>query len=495
MYSVTIIDSSGRQTVSAAEGQPLSELLHQYVPAFSMPCAGNHTCGKCRVEISGAVSPMGDEEKTLLGSNVSAASRLACFCSVQGDLTVTLHNEGNSEILSGYQIPNIAPSTDGYGFAVDIGTTTVAMQLIHRPSGTVAAEILEENVQRSYGADVISRIDACSKYGAETLSDLILTQLEKMAAACIEKAGISSVEESVITGNSTMLHIFEGLDPFSLAVAPFSMVSSFGCQSRHTLANAPVYLPRCIGAYVGADTLCAILASGMSDDRIELLSDIGTNGEIALMHHGTLLCCSTAAGPAFEGAGLSHGMPARTGAICAVECTENSVQYRTIGDVLPIGICGSGILDALSVMLDTEVMEDSGYIEESWNIGNSNITVTQKDIRQIQLAKAAVCAGILTLLDHANLSADDVARFILAGGLGNSMNPASAVKIGLFPAALADQCDFIGNGALGGAVMLLQNPQLRKQSAMIAEKAIEVPLSGSTKFNEYYIDCMMFESV
>lgn len=495
MYSVTIIDTHGRQTVKAAEGQPLRELLHQHVPAFSMPCAGNHTCGKCRVEISGTVSPMGTEERSLLGHNLSKDTRLACFCRVHGDLTVTLQEEGTTEILSEYHIPNAERSTNGYGFAVDIGTTTVVLQLIDRTNGTVVAEALAENAQRSYGADVISRIDACNQYGVELLSDLILTQLEKMAASCMEKAGVSSVDESVVTGNSTMLHIWEGLDPSSLAVAPFSMVSSFGCKSRHTLANAPVYLPHCIGAYVGADTLCAVLASNIAPNHIELLSDIGTNGEIALMHNGTLFCCSTAAGPAFEGAGLSHGMPASAGAICAVEDSENGICYRTIGNAPPVGICGSGILDALSVMLQNEIMEDSGYIEETQTIGNSNVSVSQKDIRQIQLAKAAVCAGILTLLHHAKVPAEDVDRFILAGGLGNSMNPHSAVNIGLFPSALAEKCDFIGNGALGGAVMLLQNPQLREQAAAIADNAVELPLSGSAVFNDYYIDCMMFESI
>lgn len=495
MHSVTIIDSHKQQTISAAEGQALSELLHQYVPAFSMPCAGNHSCGKCRVKISGAVSPMSDEEQQLLGNNVPEDTRLACFCNVHGDLTVSLSDVGPSEILSEYHIPHTDHSTKGYGFAVDIGTTTVVMQLIDRTNGTVITEVLAENAQRSYGADVISRIDACSKYGVETLSDLIHTQLEQMAASCMEKALITSVEESVITGNSTMLHIYECLDPFSLAVSPFSMVSDFGCQSKHTLAGAPVYLPRCIGAYVGADLLCAILAANMDPDCTQLLSDIGTNGEIALMHHGSLLCCSTAAGPAFEGAGLSHGMPASAGAICAVERCENGIQYRTIGNMPPIGICGSGILDALSVMLDNESMDDSGYIEESWKIGNSNISISQKDIRQIQLAKGAVCAGILTLLDYEKLSAKHIERFILAGGLGNSMNPDSAVSIGLFPSAMAKKCDFIGNGALGGAVMLLQNPQLRELSAIIAKNAIEVPLSGSKIFSDYYIDCMMFEPI
>lgn len=191
-----------------------------------------------------------------------------------------------------------------------------------------------------------------------------------------------------MTGNSTMLYLYEGIDPSALAVVPFTMSTFFGSTSRHTLAGAPVYLPRCIGAYVGADITCSILASDMlHEDGVQLMTDIGTNGEMALYKDGKLLCCATAAGPAFEGAGLSCGMPAAPGAIRTVELSDNQVTYTTVGDRPAVGICGSGILDALRVMLEQETIDDTGYLEtedeESYTIGDSTVAITQKDVRQI----------------------------------------------------------------------------------------------------------------
>lgn len=501
MFELTIHSNNRQLRVPAEHGQSIGELLQQNIPAFALPCAGNHTCGKCRVKIEGAVSSLSESEKQLLSEKeISDGIRLACACTVTGNASVTIQEESDAKIISWYQIPKYERTESGCGFAVDIGTTTVAVQLIDRASGAVLAERLAENAQRGYGADVISRIEACKTTGLEVLSDRIADQLEQMAQECLIETGITQVQESVVTGNSTMLHLYEGLDPASLAVVPFAVQSYFGCQSRRTLAGAPVYLPRCIGAYVGADIICAILSADLVHSGTQLLADIGTNGEMALIHDGKLLCCSTAAGPAFEGAGLSAGMPAVAGAIRAVRLEEDtSISYETVQNAHAVGICGSGILDALAVMLETEVMDDSGYLElededaEGWSIGSSGIVITQKDIRQIQLAKSAVCGGLLTLLEQEDISADAVSRFVVAGGFGNTMNHASAAKIGLFPAELQHKTAFIGNGALGGAVMLLTNHSLRAQTEQLAQHAEELSLSTCAQFMDYYIDCMAFD--
>ena len=378
---------------------------------------------------------------------------------------------------------------------MDIGTTTVALQLIDRKSGRILAGRVAENAQRGFGADVISRIEASKKQGVSVLSGRIADQLEEMAASCIQETGIRRIDESVVTGNSTMLHLYEGLDPSSLAVVPFRTVSNFGMRSRRTLAGAPVYLPRCVSAYVGADITCAVLAADLLKCRTGLLADIGTNGEMMLIHKGKLFCCATAAGPAFEGAGLSCGMPAAPGAIRAVSLQGCEVTYDTIAGKTPSGICGSGILDALAVMLEKGDMDDSGYLEceNGWTIGSSGVVITQKDVRQIQLAKAAVCGGILTLLDAEHLSAGSVERFFIAGGFGNSMNTSSASAIGLFPGELESRAVFIGNAALGGAAMLLMNRSLRIETEKRAAEAVEISLSGNAAFTDNYVDCMAFD--
>lgn len=494
MYQITICSGAGKQTVPAGEGRLLGEVLRENIPAFAMPCAGNHTCGKCKVRVEGNVSAPEEAERRLLTeAEFADGTRLACACRVQGDLTVTLREEGASKIVSWYETPAFERTETGYGFAVDIGTTTVALQLIDRASGKVLAERLAENAQRGYGADVISRIEACKEQGVEVLSDRISGQLETMAAECLQETGITAVSESVVTGNATMLHIYEGLDPFSLSVVPFDVQSYFGCVSRRTLAGAPVYLPRCVGAYVGADIVCAVLAADLLNGGEQLLADIGTNGEMVLAKDGKLLCCSTAAGPAFEGAGLSCGMPAAPGAVRAVKLENGAVTFETITDQPVKGICGSGILDALAVMLRTEAIDDSGYLEEDdWPVGDSGIAVTQKDVRQIQLAKSAVCAGLLTLMETESIDAAEVRRFVIAGGFGSTMNFDSATEIGLFPAALRACTNFIGNGALGGASMLLMNKALREKSEQLAKDAVELSLSANAGFMDYYVDCMSF---
>lgn len=502
MFQLTICSGSHTTTIPAEAGQTVSELLQQNIPSFALPCAGNHTCGKCRVKIEGNVSPLSKTERHLLRTDeISAGIRLACACTIVGNAAVTIQEESPSKIIAWYRTPDYERTESGYGFAVDIGTTTVAVQLIDRQTGTILAERLAENTQRGYGADVISRIEACKTDGLDTLSDRIADQLEQMTQECLQETGIPQITESVVTGNSTMLHLYEGLDPASLAVVPFDVQSYFGCYSRRTLAGSPVYLPRCIGAYVGADIVCAILSADLTHNGTQLLADIGTNGEMALVHNGKLLCCSTAAGPAFEGTGLSSGMPAAAGAIRTVRLeTDASVSYETVQDAPAVGICGSGILDALAVMLETEVMDDSGYLElededaEAWQIGDSGISITQKDIRQIQLAKSAVCGGLLTLLEKEDISVDEISRFVVAGGFGNTMNHASAAKIGLFPAGLQHKTAFIGNGALGGAAMLLMNRNLRGQTEQMAQEAEELSLSTCAEFMDYYIDCMAFDT-
>ena len=485
------IHSDGKTIVCEFEpGAELHDILRSAVPDFAQPCGGNHTCGKCRVRVSGDVSEAAENEKNLLGEDHGKGIRLACFCKLMGDAAVTLDPEREAKIVAWHRMPEIECTETGYGFAVDIGTTTVVVRLYDRATGKVLAERMGENAQRGFGADVISRIEACKTEGLEVLSDRIAAQLEEMAAACMQESGVTEIAESVVTGNSTMLHLYEGLDPASLAVVPFTMQSAFGCYSRRTLAGAPVYLPRCIGAYVGADIVCAILTAELTDGGVRLLVDIGTNGEMVLARDGKLLCCATAAGPAFEGAGLSCGMPAKRGAIRKVTLQDDKPIYETVQDAEPVGICGSGILDALAIALRIENMDDSGFLEEEIDLGG--MIINQKDVRQIQLAKSAVCAGLITLLEEADVPAEDVEMFSIAGGFGSSMDPDSGRAIGLFPAALRDKTDFIGNAALGGAAMLLLNRDIRAKAEQLADAAEEIELSTSAAFMDHYIDCMSF---
>lgn len=510
MAIVTVVCGSKQKQCTVAEGSRLDAALHELQAAPSMPCGGNHTCGKCHVRVNGMVSEMDETEKRFLTqSEIADGIRLACFATVLGDCTV-YQQEDAVQTLSWARLPAFSKDIGGKGMAIDVGTTTIAARLYDCADGTILGEMLEGNRQAPYGADVITRIDAAGNGHRNDLHNSVLTQLTEMTQNCMKQAGISSIDRAVVTGNTTMLHFYEDLDASGIAVVPFTPTSLFGMQSAYSICGAETYLPHCIGSYVGADIVCAILASGMLQhpEQLSLLADLGTNGEIALYQNGKLYCCSTAAGPAFEGAGLHQGMRAAKGAITAVTLNEEQkVELNILGDGEAVGICGSGILDALRVMLELEIIDETGMIDDeyegegeitewndqpAWKLPNTQVLITQKDIRQIQLAKSAICAGIRTLLDHIGVEPEEVDAFYVAGGFGHSMDPQSAAAIGLFPQELLDAVQVIGNGALGGASMLLMSKQAREQAQHIIAVSEELSLSKSPEFMDFYVDGMLF---
>ncbi|MEG1442547.1 MAG: ASKHA domain-containing protein, partial [Oscillospiraceae bacterium] len=256
--------------------------------------------------------------------------------------------------------------------------------------------------------------------------------------------------------------------------------------------HGKTYLPRCISAYVGGDITTAILASGMLNTKTSFLVDIGTNGEMALWHNGELVCCSTAAGPAFEGAGISMGTLAISGAINKVYIDEDKIKYTTIDNEKPIGICGTGLIDAIACMVSSGILEESGYLEESFKIGDSGISISSSDVREVQLAKSAIRAGIDTLLDSCKISYDDIENFYIAGGFGSYIDKNSAAEIGLIPTEILDKVKIMGNGAGSGAIMILLSNANLSESERIAKMAQTIELSNSPIFMEKYIDAMMF---
>ena len=508
MASLTICRGSRKTVCEAEAGTCLADILRDSGDAPAMPCGGNGKCGKCRVLASGNLSAPDDNERTLLG-DAPEGTRLACMTRITGDAEVTV---GGDEIdtLSWAEMPEVKPDGRGFGAAVDIGTTTVAVRLYDCTDGRPAAEELAGNSQAPYGADVISRIGRADNGDHTAITGAIRSQLTEMADKCMKKAGVSELTKAVVTGNTTMLHFYEGLDSHGIAVAPFTAASLFGCRSAYRLCDTDTYLPPCIGAYIGADIVCAVMASGMANhpEKTSLLADIGTNGEVVLMHDGKLICCSTAAGPAFEGAGLRMGMRASAGAVTGIALLPNgSADVTVMGDCDASGICGSGAIDAIRAMMESGAIDGSGRIPDtcpgpgeivvedglpSWRIPGTHVSVTQKDVRQIQLAKSAICAGIRTLLDYAGVRPEDVSSFYIAGGFGHSMNAGSAAAIGLFPGELLDVVHVIGNGALAGASMLLLSGEYTAEAERIRSLAEEIELSGNQKFMDLYVDGMFF---
>ncbi len=469
-----------------------------------MPCGGHGKCGKCRVIARGALSPISDAEKRLLPPEALARGvRLACLTYIEGDCTVETDADAPNQILAAGTAAeiNLSPTFSAYGAAVDIGTTTLAARLFDR-TGACIAEATRLNPQASHGADVISRIDAALGGQGGVLARALCAALDEMFVSLADAAGIAAeaIDRIVITGNTVMLHLLTETSVEPLSHAPFAVERRFGeTVSAAALglaaldAAAQVYLPPCIAAFVGADTVCALLASGLCRTSAPgVLVDIGTNGEMAISAGERLWVCSTAAGPAFEGVGISMGMRGAEGAIDAVTLVNGGLAVHTIGGGRPQGICGSGLVDAVACLLDLGELDETGFMEEEPAVIAPPVVLTQQDIRALQLAKSAICAGIKSLQVGSGLSSDALTTVKIAGGFGSYLNFHSAARIGLIPAELAGKAEVIGNAALAGASMLLLDAACTAECRQLADRAQVTQLAADPVFAEAYMTGMLF---
>ncbi len=487
---------------SVEYGTRLSDLLN-----LPLPCGGHGKCGKCKVLGTGALSPLSESEKAALtASELEKGIRLACHTLAVGECEVSLLSTGDAKnkILTDAQsnLSAANPAFAEYGAAIDIGTTTLAAKLYNR-CGACLAEYGLMNPQSVWGADVISRIEASMSGEAQKMATAICAAIDESLTALARSANINvkAIDAVVLTGNTAMLHLLTKTSVEPLSHAPFDAKRLFGesltageLGLQAPKADAEVYLPSCISAFVGADMVCALLASGICDQsNTALLADIGTNGEMGLWHDEKLTVCSTAAGPAFEGVGISMGMSGADGAIDRVTLDGNKLRAHVIGETTPRGICGSGLVDAVACLLKSETLDETGYLEDDPATIAAPVVLTQQDIRMIQLAKSAICAGLCTLLQNADTATEQVSVLYIAGGFGSYLNIKSAGEIGLIPSELTDRVSVIGNAALTGAAMLLLDRDLRDQAARLAQDAEVSDLASSPVFSELYMNGMMFE--
>ena len=400
-------------------------------------------------------------------------------------------------------------SEEHYGLVVDIGTTTVAALLVDLRRGRIVAVRGERNAQASYGADVISRIRYDMEDAARPLQEAIIRQLNGLLRELLAEAGVEDVALISLTGNTTMMHFLCGLPAEHISRAPFIPLTleamrlpaaRLGLRSRATAFLLPG-----ISAYIGADIVASLLAADAHTEQPPfLLVDLGTNAETVLSANGTLYACSAAAGPCFEGATLSCGMAGQDGAIDTVSADrETGMTFTTLGKRPARGLCGSGVLDAMALLLDAGLVDETGRLEADESALGCRIRddalvfvdavrLTQKDIREIQLAKAAVRAGIDILLAEAGLQVADVACLYLAGGFGSAMNPASAARVGLIPEELAGKVRVLGNAAGFGALRYVTEQGAPEHARTIIGKTRYIELSAHAGFTEAYIERITF---
>jgi uncharacterized 2Fe-2S/4Fe-4S cluster protein (DUF4445 family) len=481
------------KTISVNSGTPLIDVLHEFGVEF--PCGGKGTCGSCKVKLlQGELEIDIVQQQKLDKLNLGKKWRLACFCKAESDITLEISQFDNI-ILADNSTFQFTPQ-QGFGIAVDLGTTTVVAQLVNLENGHVLDSVSDVNPQVKFGGDLISRIQSCLDGNFEVLQNLIRSKIWKMVQSILKNHPFE-VSKVAIVGNTLMHHIFSGLPVNSLSFYPFHS-PSLGTQ-KFTPAELKWELPEkteirfypSVGSFVGSDILAGIAATKMAErEKFSVLIDLGTNGEIVVGNSDKIICASTAAGPAFEGAKISQGMLATTGAISSVDFFNDEIKTHVIGNAVAKGICGSGLIDIMAILLNREEIGVFGEInsgEDKVKL-TKQVSITQQDIREFQLAKAAIAAGIQILLNQLKITYSEIEYVFIAGGFGNFLNIKNVIRTGLIECE-PEKIVKLGNTALIGAKIFLFEDDKFIQN--ILSKTSHINLEGDPNFQDIYIEKMM----
>lgn len=513
------------------------------VTGIQAPCGGKGTCGKCRVtvtkpyhkEVLACQTKICDGMEIIVGRKEGTIDK--------EDSMVVLTNGGSiSEKFNEHVNRNVvlkeenanelekAESNAGTLAACDIGTTTVVCYLIDKETGQIIAVRSGANPQRSFGADVLSRIDAAARAddndkangGLQLMQSQIVSLLNGFISEMLTECGRTKVCLFSVAGNTVMCHLLMGISPEKLGRAPFMPDEYFGREFNPLdigLENCQtmIIFPA-VSGFVGGDITAGMMET-VNCRKLTLYLDIGTNGEMALGKGDRYVCCATAAGPAFEGAQIEMGMPASRGAVDKVWLEGRRIKYSVIGNDRPVGLCGSGLIDALAVLLKAGIIDENGTIlsgqelpilfrsyvfeveeEETAQSTEPSLAVhiapgvyiTQEDIRKLQLAKGAIAAGIDILFKEYGCKPCDLDILTFAGGFGNYIDKASAAAIGLFPQELLDKAKEVGNAAGNGAVSAALSKEAWERALEISGNMRYIELASYPHFNEMYVEHMNF---
>lgn len=510
------------------------------VTGIEAPCGGKGTCGKCKVtvtkpyykEVLACQTKICDGMEIIVGggtitgvgtdmneAKVSASDNMVVLVDRKSDM-----QENPVSVYGNHS------SNAGTLAACDIGTTTVVCYLIDKETGQIIAVRSGANPQRSFGADVLSRIDAAARAddsdkangGLQMMQSQIVSLLNGFISEMLTECGRTKVCLFSVAGNTVMCHLLMGISPEKLGRAPFMPDEYFGrafnpldigLENCQTMIIFPA-----VSGFVGGDITAGMMET-VNCKALTLYLDIGTNGEMALGKGDRYVCCATAAGPAFEGAQIEMGMPASRGAVDKVWLEGRRIKYSVIGNDRPVGLCGSGLIDALAVLLKAGIIDENGTIlsgqelpilfrsyvfeleaEDAAQSSESSLAVhiapgvyiTQEDIRKLQLAKGAIAAGIDILFKEYGCKPCDLDILTFAGGFGNYIDKASAAAIGLFPPELLDRAKEVGNAAGNGAVSAALSQEAWESALDISGKMRYIELASYPHFDEIYVEHMNF---
>ena len=516
MSPIVVFEPSGLR-LEAEHDTTILQAIRRAGLRASSECGGKGSCGKCQVILHPAPSPGPQDSKHFGKSELERGMRLACQHRVRGITRVILpQTERLSKILAdGHLVHSNWDMDSGneneLGVAIDLGTTTIVAYLLDLMSGTQIDYAAVLNPQVAYGEDVMTRLDY-SRRGASEKKELQLAvtgSINQILERFVREFEPKEITKISVVGNTVMQHLLLAADTTTLAKAPYepSVVGPVQLHGREIgLSVEPtpeVYVAPNIAKFVGSDTLGFIISQRLDESDGPVLGvDIGTNGEIVLANKEGIFCCSTAAGSAFEGATISHGMRGQEGAIEHVQIsTDGKPSFSLIGEGPPLGICGSAIVDLVAEMRRVRIIDGSGRMNPSFarvkrnhkgelayvlceenRLGAKEIVFTQADVRQVQLAKAAIHAGITILLDYTRTTLDSVETLLLAGAFGNYVTPNSAMRVGLLPKMEATRIASVGNAAGEGAKRLLLSTKTRRHAEAIADKVTYVDLATNPRF-------------
>ncbi len=501
--------------------------------AIDAPCGGLGRCGRCVVRVEGEVTPPTVDEVSILGTEqIARGVRLGCRVRLLAEATVAVVASGSIRVVGEGAAADVEvehPADRGIdpidgrpyllGAVVDIGTTTIAASIVDLENGDELVRGGALNVQYPWGADVMTRITMATHEGVEVLHAPLVAQVERMLLALLEplEALPEDIREIAVAGNTAMTGSFLGVDLTPLGTAPYqsaateaAYVSAEHLGMQH-LTQATCYVLPGVSAFIGADVVADLLATApdASEGPVMLL-DLGTNGELVLVTGRGMHAASAAAGPALEGAGIESGMRAEPGAVERAWLEDGDLRIATIGGFQPVGVCGSGALDVLAVMLETGVLDPSGRMHDDlhgaigWRVferegvrafvvdADAGVVLTQKDVRQLQLAKGAIRTAIDLLLAEAGLEPVDIREVLVAGGFGLHVDGGTLVRLGMVPAEWRDRLTFVGNTAKEGARAALVSSAVRRHAEQLAGEVQTVELASHPDFQARYIASLDF---
>ena len=469
------------------------------------PCNGNGSCGKCKVKVKEHPS-------------CSYEEKLACTTKATTDIEIelldkntqlkTIYSELKNETYKnnvGYKEPN----ESNFGVAIDIGTTGIAAYLLEVNTGKIINRKSSLNPQTQYGGDVLSRISYSlnNPQGKENLKKVIVESINEIISELVKKTvDINRIHRIVVSANTVMIHMVLGLDTYSMSRAPYKpeLLDKLDMKAKDlgiiiNPQGVMTTLPSA-SSYIGADIISGALATGFNSKKHKaVFIDIGTNGEILAISKGKIAGTSTAAGPAFEGMNISWGSRAESGAIDTFKIMNDDIKFTTIDDEQVIGICGSGLIDIVSELLTNNVILKSGRLNNKLDgklasrirdkkfYITDDIYLSQKDIRQVQLAKAAIAAGINMLLKDIELCTKDIEEIVIAGAFGYHLNPENMKTIGIIPKDFTGEINFVGNSSIEGAKLALISEKSLKEMIKLKEEIKVVELSIEEDFQDLFV--------